>query len=127
NGSNYRKAKLIIAERYSNIFTASCVAHCIDLTLEDIDNLENVASIMTKLDKLSNSYTISSKLRCNENLHEGKRVEKARQEENLRFMVASNDWRHVEEEMEKDDPREITYLIQNEDFWNLRKEIIMFV
>uniref|UniRef100_A0A5K0ZHH5 BED-type domain-containing protein n=2 Tax=Nymphaea colorata TaxID=210225 RepID=A0A5K0ZHH5_9MAGN len=143
NGSNYRKAKLILEERYSNIFTTSCAAHCIDLMLEDIDTLENVASIMTKARQIVKFiYNKQQALDVMRTYTKGAELKRPgatrfashficlhsilKQEENLRFMVASNDWRLVEE-VEKDHARDITHLIQNEDFWNMGKEIIMFV
>ncbi|XP_031487387.1 uncharacterized protein LOC116255646 [Nymphaea colorata] len=49
NENNYRKTNFILEGKYPNIFATSCAAHCIDLMLEDIDRLEDVANIMCKL------------------------------------------------------------------------------
>ncbi|KAF3775688.1 hypothetical protein EJ110_NYTH48451 [Nymphaea thermarum] len=114
NGSNYKKAKLILEERYSNIFTTSCAAHCIALMLEDIDTLKNVASTMTKARQIVKFiYNKQQALDIIRTYKKGKELKRLgatrfashfiylhsilKQEENLWFMVASNDGRHVEE------------------------------
>nr|VVW60408.1 unnamed protein product [Nymphaea colorata] len=143
NGSNYRKAKRILEGKYPNIFTTSCAAHCIDLMLEDIDSLEDVKNIMCKARQaVKFLYNKQHALDIMRTYTKGKELRRPgvtrfasqficldsilKQEEGLKFMVASNDWRHVEN-TEKNDAKELTRLIQNEDFWRKGKEIIRFV
>ncbi|KAF9590964.1 hypothetical protein IFM89_000509 [Coptis chinensis] len=52
NTSNYGSAEAIIQSRYSHVFKTSCVAHCIDLILEDIDKLPSVMPIMKSASEL---------------------------------------------------------------------------
>ncbi|XP_031490026.1 uncharacterized protein LOC116257430 [Nymphaea colorata] len=111
--------------------------------LEDIDSLEDVKNIMCKARQaVKFLYNKQHALDIMRTYTKGKELRRPgvtrfasqficldsilKQEEGLKFMVASNDWRHVEN-TEKNDAKELTRLIQNEDFWRKAKEIIRFV
>ena len=53
NGSTFVKARKLLMKKY-NLYWTPCVAHCIDLTFEDIGKRENVSHLITNARKITN-------------------------------------------------------------------------
>ncbi|KAL0433027.1 UNVERIFIED_CONTAM: hypothetical protein Slati_2637000 [Sesamum latifolium] len=100
NASNYIAAGYMIEQKYPHIVKTSCAAHCLDLIIEDIDEVPLVKST------LENARIL--------------------EEEKLRYMVASSEWRNLSH-INTIDGKEITSIIQRNEFWVRAKEIVEVV
>nr|GEV15144.1 hypothetical protein [Tanacetum cinerariifolium] len=47
NGANYKAVGILLSERYRIVTGSSCVAHCLNLVLKDVSELDNVKEITT--------------------------------------------------------------------------------
>lgn len=64
NASNYVKAGEILMEKYDHIYWTPCVAHCIDLILEDIGKLPSFKKIIYQARKITTFIYGHSVLHC---------------------------------------------------------------
>lgn len=64
NASNYVKAGAILMEKFENLYWTPCVAHCIDLILEDIGKLPNFKKVIQQGRKITTFIYGHSVLHC---------------------------------------------------------------
>jgi hypothetical protein len=53
NGANYNAGGRVLMERFPSLFWSPCVAHCLDLMLEDIGNLKEFKKPVQDVSQLS--------------------------------------------------------------------------
>lgn len=143
NASNYVSAGYIVEAKFPHIFKTSCAAHCLDLILEQIDELEDVKPILTNartiVKFLYKFQHVLDLMRVHTQGRELKRPGATRfatqflclqsilrEEQPLRNMVASSEWRALPQSR-SEDGKEIINIIQGSHFWEKGQEILRSV
>ncbi|KAL5730716.1 hypothetical protein ACHQM5_003510 [Ranunculus cassubicifolius] len=143
NAKNYGSAGRLIEGHYPHVFKTNCVAHGLDLILEEIDKDPDVSPTLNGARDIAGflygNPSLLALMRTFTDGRELKRPGKTRfatnflclqsvlkEKEPLRFLVSSNEWnRH--RKAKDDDTKKVVNIIQSDEFWEKGNMIIAVI
>ena len=140
NASNYISAGRMIEEKYPTIFRVNCAAHCLNLIFKEIDGISGVCSVLECARKVVRfvykHQHVTDMFRAKT---DGRELKKPgvtrfatnflclqsilREEEALRYMVVSPEWRGLAPCKSKEGI-DIKAIIEQESFWEFGRDLL---